>query len=252
MPPSGQLLVWAMHQGRAYVALDIETTGLWDTDRDEAPDVLCAVTMVIERVGPGMLRCAPAMHWSGAAGEPMQQAAIDGLVRYLARESKQGRPSLTWNGAGFDFRVLCARCSHGVVREQCMAATKAHVDPMFTFFCTQGFPVALDSVAHAAGTMRKSGSGADAAAEWAKGTARSQRAVLAYCERDVAVLVAAVAHCDATGCIPWVTKRAGKVRRSMPLPVWQTVAASAALPELDNSWMGEGRPRRVGFVGWSE
>ena len=239
-----------MRQGGAFVALDIETTGLWNIDRDEAPDVLCAVTMVIKRVGPGVLRCAPATHWSGGVGEPMNQAAIDKLVGYLARESKQGRPALTWNGTGFDFRVLCARCSPGVVRAQCVTVATGQIDPMFTFFCMQGFPVALDSVALAAGTMRKSGSGADAAAEWAKGTTASKRAVLAYCERDVAVLVAAVAHCDLTGCIPWVTKRTGKVRRSVPLPVWRTVADAMTLPEVDNSWMGEGRPRRTGFVGW--
>ena len=239
-----------MQRGAAYVALDIETTGLWDADLDEAPAVLCAVTMAIERVGVGVFRCARARHWSGAAGHAMPQAAIDELVGYLAAEAKGGRPSLTWNGAGFDFRVLCARCSPGVVREECVAVAKGHVDPMFTFFCIQGFPVALDSVARAAGTMRKSGSGADAAAEWALGTPQSQRAVLAYCERDVAVLVAAVAHCDAVWCIPWVTKRAGKVRRSLPLPVLRTVTAGMALPEVDNSWMGEDRPVREGFVGW--
>lgn len=237
---------------QGFVAFDIETTGLWDDRSDTPPSILCVVTMRVHRVGVGLYQCEQPVEWAGPPGTFLSQSRIDELVCYLTAETKSGFPGLTWNGCGFDLRVLHALASPGPSRHCCRDLAKAHIDPMFAFFCQRGFPVALDSVARASGTMRKSGSGADAAADWAAATGASRAAVLAYCARDVAVLVAATAHCESVGHIPWFTKRKNKLARSDPLDVLSTVGENLDLPEADNSWFGDDRPTRAGFVGWFE
>lgn len=237
---------------RGFVAFDIETNGLWDDESNTPPSILCVVTMRVQRVGMGLYQCDERIAWTGARGGFMDQPQIDKLICYLANETGAGFPGLTWNGCGFDFRVLHAIASPGPSRSLCRELVLAHIDPMFAFFCQRGFPVALDSVARAAGTMRKSGSGADAAAMWAADTDASRAAVIAYCERDVAVLVAVAAHCESIGHIPWFTKRRDKLARSDPLDVLSTVSENLSLPEVDNSWFGRDRPTRAGFVGWLE
>jgi hypothetical protein len=245
------LRIYAMSK---YVAFDVETNGLFPDCPGgclvEGPSILCAVTMVVTRTATGTMLCDPAIHWAANPGQTMATAEVDELLEYLLISNAKGLVPMTWNGLGFDFRVLCANCSEAK-REDCKKLSLNHVDPMFTFFCQRGFPVALDSVANAYQTMRKSGSGADAITDWSEGTEDSKKRVLDYCERDVAVLVAAVAACDMMERVAWITKSKGKIAYSDRLDVFRTTAECLCDSEIDNSWMGSDRPTRLSFTRWA-
>ena len=135
-----------------YVAFDVETNGLFPDSPSEClvegPSMLCAVTMVVTRTATGEMLCDPAIHWAAQPGQTMTTAEVDELLEYLLVSSAKGSVPLTWNGLGFDFRVLCVNCSKAK-RDDCKKLGLNYVDPMFTCFCQRGFPVALDSVANA-------------------------------------------------------------------------------------------------------
>ena len=69
-----------------------------------------------------------------------------------------------------------------------------------------------------------------------------------YCERDVAVLVAAVAACDMMGRVAWITNSKGNIAYSDILNIFRTTSECLDDNEVDNSWMGPDRPTRMSFI----
>lgn len=55
-------------------------------------------------------------------------------------------PIVTFNGAGFDFRVLCAHVTTNSLRRQLVkVACFNHIDIMMDFLCSSGYPSSLES-----------------------------------------------------------------------------------------------------------
>ena len=249
-----------------FVAFDIETDGLI-ADDGAPPAVVCAATMCMTEKEPGAYHVEPPVSWCAGVESPvlMTETDLKEMIDYLEHlwEHRRMRP-LTWNGLGFDFRVLAAHfsdCPGYSAKVRRLA--RAQVDPCFNFFMRKGFPVALASVAKAFGTVNKSGHGADVARAWAEGTVDDRRGVLRYCEQDVVVLAVVVSCAVNKGRIKWMTKsQPSRLAEWRPFAPGDMVApASAALlwPEPDNSWMdrpsalrkpGSTRPTRDGFGGW--
>lgn len=253
---------------KGYVAFDIETDGLFDGD--EPPSITCACTIQLHRHAAGCFEPSPARHWHSdlEAADCMQQLEISELVTYLFSMLQNGYPPVTWNGAGFDFRVLHAKtqCIQGPqgasLAAKVVKLAKHGVDPMFSFFMHKGFPVGLSAVASGFDIkLNKSGKGVDAIAAWATGSVPERIGVINYCERDVAVLSMVTAAIDASNKIKWITK---KYKAAAWTPAAATdalmgVAAAAKVPEPDNQWMtsrnvpgtaAPQRPTKSQFVGW--
>ena len=66
-----------MAAANGFVAFDIETDGLWNTETATPPLILCAVTMRVTRIGPGLFQCEQAIHWASASGEFMVRTQIN-------------------------------------------------------------------------------------------------------------------------------------------------------------------------------
>lgn len=248
------------HRGKGYVAFDLETDGLFDGDT--APLITCACTIHLHRHGVGSFEPSPALHWHSDIenSDCMQAFEIFELVNYLFEQLENGYPPVTWNGAGFDFRVLHANVLRIGGTEAAGVATKIArlarfgVDPMFNFFMHNGFPVGLSAVASGFGIkLNKSGKGSDAITAWRDGSSKERFAVINYCERDVAVLCMVTSAIDSLNAIKWITKKA-KASTWSPRKTTDSlmvVHTAAALPEPDNQWMSAAsRPHKSQFVGW--
>jgi hypothetical protein len=242
-----------------YVAFDLETDGLV-VPGTPPPQVTCGVTIKMDRVGAGLFATDTPMRWHepGAlvSGAVMSPEAIARLIDYMWSEHLQGFVPLSWNGLGFDFRVLALhtalfqteaeRCVYG---ERVRLLALRGADPMFAFFMHRGFPIKLSKCAQGFHTpLNKSGDGVDAIDAWMQGTEATRVGVLNYCECDVGVLVMVASCIDGRGTVVWTTKsdrtmdwkmergRRGGGPRPPPDP-FESCANLVVLPQPDNTWM---------------
>jgi hypothetical protein len=179
-------------------------------------------------------------------GEPsgalLSPAGSREMVRYLTEVQQSGQTIVTWNGAGFDFRVLAQ--SSGLV-DECVELAWAHLDLMFWFHCRNGYSVGLDKAARAVGSGKTEGlTGADAPRLWDAG---EYETVLDYVAQDVRALAAVHEGAVRGNALRWINSR-GRVSRA-PGPLL-TVREAYKLPAADTSWMTRAPWPRTKFVGW--
>ena len=136
------------------------------------------------------------------------------LFRYLEERTAAGWVISTWNGAGFDFRILCAmllRAGEDAMAKRCatIALGKSHIDLMFAFFANRGFAISLAKVAAAMlDGVGKSMDGAEAPKAWRESGAR-QLEVALYCANDVLLQEATHARVITLGRVSWITRKGG-------------------------------------------
>jgi len=224
-----------------YVFFDLETAnipGPLDLDR-RVPGITVGATLASDGDPRLWYDQAPGGDPSGALLTP------DGageLVRYLAEAQASGQTVVTWNGAGFDFRVLAQ--ASGLV-DECVELAWAHLDLMFWFHCRNGYSVGLDKAAQAVGSGKTEGiTGADAPRLWDAG---EYQVVLDYVAQDVRALATVHETAAQSGVLRWVTSRGRPSRTEGPV---LTVREAYKLPPADTSWMTRAPWPRTKFVGW--
>ena len=114
---------------------------------------------------------------------------------------------LTWNGLGFDLDILAEESG---MAEECRRIALNHVDMMFHFYCTLGYPLSLDKAAQGMGTPGKPEgmNGALANEMWNNG---DRLPVIQYCASDVRSTLALAAECDTQRRLQW-TSNTGRQR----------------------------------------
>lgn len=177
-------------------------------------------------------------------GPRMTKKQCQELVEYLLAAKRLGYIPLTWNGLGFDFKVLAQESG---LFEECRELALDHVDMMFQFHCIKGFPIGLDAACHGMGLEGKPDGmhGSLAPTAWRDG--RYQE-VLDYVANDVVQPLKLAELVIQKGYLAWVTRAGG--RRSVPISKWLTVRDSLKLAKPDVSWMGNPRPRSK-FSEWA-
>ena len=120
-------------------------------------------------------RVALAVTWDEAHG--MRVWYEEDVPRLLA-EAANFNPVVTFNGEGFDFKVLSA---YGDVQH--LYANSA--DLLAAVGRKIGFRVKLDSLAQATLGQAKTGSGAESVEWWRSGDPALRQKVVDYCKRDV-------------------------------------------------------------------
>ena len=177
-----------------------------------------------------------------ATGALLGREGAQSLVRSLEQHARDGDTIVTWNGAGFDFRVLAQASG---MHEACVALSWAHVDMMFWLHCRKGFSVGLDRAARAAGSGKTPGlSGADAPRLWDAG---QYDEVMAYLEQDVRALQAVYEEAVRARGVRWQNTRG---QLSIADGVLCPVREAYGLPLPDTSWMRRAPWKREKFVGW--
>ena len=168
---------------KSYCCMDIETTGL------EAPDITCAATLVVNQE-TGIEHCHA---WHSGLGGTMTRPKLLDLVDYLYGLFVAGVPIVTFNGLGFDWRVICDQVGddHPEAQSRVREMALGHHDVMFKFTCEHGYFASMQSFLDVSPSgITKTGTGADAITKWRGegATRQTQLDVIEYCRNDVRCL----------------------------------------------------------------
>jgi hypothetical protein len=176
------------------------------------------------------------------------------LVEALSDAVRHGFTIVTWNGLGFDFRLLALET--GLVAS-CSELARNSIDMMFQVVCVNGYMLSLDRALAGMGLQSKIHAirmndgreapigGREAPRLWQAG---EYRAVMEYCAGDVRQTLALARECERRSRLSWTSRR-GKPARMNLEKGWLTVRQCLALPEPDTSWMSDPVTRRR-FASW--
>ena len=233
-----------------YLAFDIETARPFPENRDwrsaRPLGIACAAAY---GVGDQKPRAWYNRSPNGEIEPSLTRQQAQSLVNQLATVTDPEKPPepfklLTWNGLGFDLDILAEES--GMI-DECRQIALNHIDMMFHFYCTLGYPLGLDKAAHGMGTPGKPEgmNGALANDMWNSG---DRAPVIQYCAADVRSTLALARECEKQRRLQW-TSNAGRTRFFNLADGWLTVREALEIPEPDRSWMTDPLPKET-FVGW--
>ena len=164
------------------------------------------------------------------------------ILAALEALTGQGDTIVTWNGAGFDFRLLADETGQ---HQACARLALDSIDMMFQVLCERGHPLALDSALKGMALPSKVDqvtlangetvhvSGADAPRLWQAG---EYLAVMTYCAGDVERTLALAIACQQRRHLAWISQRGRRNEVSLGAG-WLPVRRCLSLPLPDTSWM---------------
>ena len=177
-----------------------------------------------------------------AATKVMTQAGATRVLHALDAAVGRGHTLVTWNGAGFDFRLLADETGR---HADCARLALESVDMMFQVLCERGHPLSLDSALKGASLPAKVGqvtlangqvvqiNGADAPRYWQEG---EYAAVMHYCAADAKRTLDLAVACQRSRRLAWISQK-GRPNDMYLRTGWLTVEQCLALPLPDTSWM---------------
>jgi len=233
------------------VAFDLEITRGFGHGEDWVP----LLPLGISCAGTHKSTEEDARVWHGLApfdgADYPESLSVEGcttLAEYLVMAHNDGYRVVTWNGAGFDFRVLRAELEDPKLQEALITVLRDHYDLAFQLFASRGFLKSLDDVAKDMGLPGKPEEvhGAIAPLLWSMGK-ESQDKVLDYVANDADMVYYLYQAILMAGEMRWMS-RTGKPARFKCSPIL-TVEESMALDEPDVSWMDDPW-KKERFVGW--
>jgi hypothetical protein len=244
----------------AFVAFDVEIAKPVPDGPDilaHKPGLACAA---IAREGDGG---AAILFDPGASPEYFEPATRtmtrEGAVKILEALDdavRRGDRLVTWNGAGFDFRLLADETGR---HADCVRLVMSSVDMMFQVLCERGHPLSLDAALKGSGLPAKMDqvtlrggesvhiSGVEAPRFWQAG---EYTAVAAYCAADAERTAALAAICQQSRRLAWISQK-GRPNEVYLRSGWLTVEQCLALPVPDTSWMTNPM-RREDVLAWTK
>lgn len=203
--------------------------------------VSCA--SVVAEDGSGML-------WYSAPGAPsMTQNAVKQMLSYITYLIKAGHQIITFNGAGFDWRMLGYE-----IGDFSLVSKLARVsyDPCYAMLKMRGFPVGLAATCAGMGLEGKLADmdGKTAVDKWSDYLMRPK--IMEYNIQDSRVTMQLGQILRERGVLRWVTQADRIAEQDLPfLPTSHYMT----LPMPDQSWMRpkpgfERPPQEEDFVGW--
>jgi hypothetical protein len=176
------------------------------------------------------------------------------LVEALEDAVHRGFTIVTWNGLGFDLRLLALETG---LLAPCRELAWNSIDMMFQVVCVNGYMLSLDRALAGMGLQSKIHavrmndgreapiSGREAPRLWRAG---EYRAVMEYCAGDVRQTLLLAQECERRGRLSWTSQR-GKPAGMNLGKGWLTVRECLELPEPDTSWMHDPVTRKR-FTSW--
>jgi len=209
----------------------------------QRPGIACAAFMREGDAQPVVLfDPADAPQWFDPATHAMTRAGATQVMDTLTAAVGRGDTIVTWNGAGFDFRLLADETGR---HADCAHLARTSVDMMFQVLCDRGHPLALDTALRGMELASKIRSvtltdgrtlvidGAAAPRLWQQG---EYRAVMIYCGGDVMGTLALAVECQRRRQLSWISQR-GRPSQMLLSSGWLTVDECLSLPRPDTSWM---------------
>ena len=222
----------------ARLFLDLETNGLDTSDIT----VTCAATL-LQIPGDDPIEIG----WHSAMGTTMTGDTLERLVDYVLSLKALGVSIFTFNGIGFDWRVLSSLVPSRA--DAIAAAARTSYDIMFQFLCDRGHFASLQSFLEGEQLTSKTMTGEDAANLWADGPPGARQQVLEYCQQDCRCLAALVSKIEENkGC--WRVAKSGN-RSFWKCPqIMHADDSIANRQEIDTSWMKD-PPSPSKVVSWA-
>lgn len=213
-------------------AFDLEVARIPQGDDWHNLGISCAVCVFSDRDEAIVWQGVPELGKFGAAS----------IIEGLERIQENGYKLVTFNGAGFDFKVLADEDPTRYMNYM----VQYHIDMFFHLFSVLGYAPGLNALAKGMGLGGKTEGvdGAMAPEMWQQG--RYQE-VIDYCVRDTRLTLQVAQAVIDRGVAEW-TSKSGKPQ-SVKIDRWLTPAQAVQLPEPDNSWMTNPWTRSK-FVGW--
>lgn len=117
--------------------------------------ITCASTIASTTDGSTEAR----LWWGGKSNgcyrNHMHPGEVGDLLAYLRIMSEDGYLVTTWNGTGFDFRVLSMEVEHPALVQQCKQLALGHWDMAFHMYWDMGYMIGLDRMAKSLGLVGK-------------------------------------------------------------------------------------------------
>lgn len=221
-------------------AFDIEIATIipdGETDYDKLKPLGIAVAIILPEDQEPLV-------WQSLQGaDRLSRDEAGALATTLSIYINQGYRLVTWNGLGFDFKLLADESG---LQEVCKSLALDHYDLMFQFFCQRGFCVGLDAAAKGMGFEGKTPgmSGAKAPRLWAEG---KRWEVIQYCIQDCRLTLDLARKIADRRALYWVKKN-GYIG-SEPFPGLVRVLECLEMPEPNTSFIPDPWPRSK-FSGW--
>jgi hypothetical protein len=200
----------------------------------------------------------PLIYYAGmgnSSPEPraMDKAELEMCVRFILAATKD-HTIVGWNSLQFDLNCIYEelKAFNSILADEVKLLAMNHVDPMFQIFCTFGWPIGLDAVAHGLGLpgkMKDGVSGADAPEMWLSGTDKAREKVLEYVGKDAIATLDIVEVGVRTQNLRWNSKTGRPYSMNFTKP--KTVTECLDLPTKDNSWMDKPLYRKD-FYSWTQ
>ncbi len=227
-----------------YLAFDLETASesMRNLSNRRGLGITCAAVLAEDSTDPVVWFAGEE---SGSPTDQMDADEAQRVVGQLQEYVDAGYTLLTWNGHGFDFKVLAEESG---MADACWELSVSHIDMMFHVVCEKGFRVSLAAASQAAGvgTKHQGMSGQDAPKFWKEG---EHSKVMDYLRRDVELTLKVAQEADRRRQFNWMTQRGKTGKMDLPQD-WLSVAEAWRLPEPDTSWMDDPRPR-ADFYDWA-
>ena len=182
-------------------------------------------------------------------GRIADQLSPDHLCKFVDRLKSlvsDGFTIVTWNGLGFDFRVLAAESQR---LQDCQTLAINHVDMMYNIFCEKGWPVGIAQVASEMGLKGKTQdmNGVDAVRIWNEQPDQRQL-VVDYAKQDAKTTLELADLGQEKEMLRWRSQSGNPQVLRLP-DGWLTCKRAERLPEPDNSWMNDPL-ERADFRDW--
>ena len=236
------------------VAFDLETAKAAPKDRNG--DYNLGITCIGAHVVDGDER--QDRTWKGGEelgcySKQMAQWPVNDFINWLGIKARAGFDIVSWNGLGFDFRVL----AQGLELEQydnLVDLALNSIDPFYQMLCEKGFGIGLNT---AADGLELSGKmegmdGLKAMEMWCK-SREAQETVLEYVLQDALTTADVYRQMVKRGTLPWTSKSGCPNRwfiNGCDTHRLLTVRDATSLPVPDTSWMS--KPwKRSDFYGWT-
>ena len=244
-----------MYNITPYVAFDIETVEPAPNDYSSYDlGITCAATYTND----GSLKIWHGKEQpDGRYADRMDEDDIFALVQELCRD----QIPVSFNGLGFDFRVIHEAVESPSTKKIVRHLAIHHIDMAFNMLCDKGYMIGLAAMAEGLGLPGKT-EGMDGlrAIDMWKGTRAEQSLVLEYVGQDARATAYAYEALVQQGQVYWTTKKGARARypwepRFVEKSFDQTtrlqlVVEANDTPEPDTSWMTSPLPRSK-FIEWT-
>lgn len=138
------------------------------------------------------------------------------MCRYLQGQELSRHTIVTWNGLGFDFRMLAQDALDNGDRDLAQDWARmalGHCDLAFQMRAERGYMIGLDTAAEALDAARKTeGMHGDMVPELWQGGPEQQAKCMAYVQQDAIATLDVAKSLWAKCSIRWITKRGNKAR----------------------------------------